>query len=132
MGALGGMSRIDGSPLTNYESACQAVEHVLSSRIASFPLLREYGGGVIELLGRAMTPPLFAAWRQLVATAIDLWEPRFRVRRCSFSGTAAELRLGKAGLVIEADFRPKGHLGDFTVERVVSFTIGFRNGVTIL
>lgn len=132
MGELGGMSRIDGSTLSNYESACQAVEHVLSSRIGSFPLLREYAGGVIELLGRATTPPLFAAWRQLVATAIDLWEPRFRVRRCSFSGTAAELRLGKADLVIEADFRPKGHLGDFTVERIASFTIGFHKGVTIL
>ncbi len=56
---------------------------------------REFGGGVVELLGRAMTPALFAAWKQLVATAIDLWEPRFRVRRVLVTGSVEEIRTGR-------------------------------------
>ena len=92
---------------------------------------REFGGGIAELLGRLMTPALFAAWRQLVATAIDLWEPRFRVRKVMLDGSTEALRLGSAHMTIEAEFRPRGHLGDFTVERVVTFGIDFGQRVRV-
>ena len=81
-----------------------------------------------ELLGRLVTPALFAAFQQLIATAIDLWEPRFRVRKITPSGTVDEIRLGKVGFLFEVDYRPRGHLGDFTVERVVNFGLSFRAG----
>ncbi len=66
----------------------------------------EIAARVAELLGRLVTPDLFAAWRQLIGTAIDLWEPRFRVRRVSLKGSVDQLRLGQVGLLIEADYRP--------------------------
>lgn len=121
---MAGIDRRTGAPLSNLESAYQAVEYILGTRLASVFLLREFGGGAIELLGRSMTLPLFGAWRQLVATAIDLWEPRFKVRRVLFDGSAEALRQGTARVVIEADYRPRGHLGDFRVERIVTFGIG--------
>lgn len=127
-----GIDRRTGARISNIESAYQAVTFILATRIASVLLLREFGGGVVELLGRATTPPLFAAWQQLIATAIDLWEPRFKVRRVTLNGTADEIRSGIAGISIEADFRPKGHLGDETVERVVRFGLAFNGGVTLI
>lgn len=120
---MAGIDRRTGRVIDNLSSAHQGVEVALSTRLASRVMRREFGGGVVELLGRAMTPALFAAWKQLVATAIDLWEPRFRVRRVLVTGSVEEIRTGRAGLMIEADYRPKGHLGDFTVERIETFTI---------
>ena len=118
---MAGIDRRTGKVIGNLASAYQGVEVILSTRIGSRIMRREFGGGIAELLGRLLTPSLFAAWRQLVATAIDLWEPRFRIRRILISGSVEQLRLGQVGLSIEADYRPRGHLGDFTVERVLSF-----------
>lgn len=122
-----GIDRRTGAVIDDLTSALQAVSFILSTRLSSVVLLREFGGGVIELLGRLMVPNLFAAWQQLIATAIDLWEPRLAVRKVVLTGSVEELRTGRAGLLIEADFRPRGHLGDFTVERVVGFTLNFGN-----
>ncbi|SMD18124.1 GPW/gp25 family protein [Rhizobium sp. RU36D] len=128
---MAGIDRRTGRVIDNLASAYQGVEVILTTRIASRVMRREIGAAVIELLGRAMTPPLFAAWQQLIATAIDIWEPRFSVRRLVPTGSVDEIRLGRAGLLIEADYRPRGHLGDFTVDRVVGFTVSFGRGVSV-
>lgn len=128
---MAGIDRHTGKVIDNLASACQGVEVILSTRIGSRVMRREFGGGIAELLGRLMTPALFAAWRQLVATAIDLWEPRFRVRKVMLDGSTEALRLGSAHMTIEAEFRPRGHLGDFTVERVITFGIDFGQRVRV-
>ncbi len=120
---MAGIDRNTGRPIDNLSSALQGVEVILATRLASRVMRREFGGGVVELLGRAMTPFLFSAWRQIVVTAIDLWEPRFKVRRIQATGSVEQIRLGQASIVIEADYRPKGHLGDTRVERVVTFRL---------
>ncbi|PZR58970.1 MAG: hypothetical protein DI537_53505, partial [Stutzerimonas stutzeri] len=125
---MAGIDRVTGRVISNLDSAFQGVEVTLTTRISSRVMLREFGGGVLELLGRAVTPALFAAWRQLIGTAIDLWEPRFRVRQIHVTGSVEELRVGTAGLRIEVDFRPRGHLGDETVERSLSFGVNFGSG----
>lgn len=128
---MAGIDRRTGKVIDNLASAYQGVEVIVSTRIGSRIMRREFGGGVAELLGRLVTPALFAAWKQLIATAIDIWEPRFRVRRVLLDGTVDELRLGKIGLTLEVDYRPRGHLGDFTVERVLSFGIFFGQRVRV-
>ncbi|MGF9694702.1 hypothetical protein AAIH46_17920 [Rhizobium sp. 0TCS1.26] len=127
---MAGIDRRTGAIIDDLSSTLQATVFILSTRLSTVVLLREFGGGVIELLGRRMTPTLFAVWQQLIATAIELWEPRFAIRRVVPTGSVEQIRMGIAGLLIEADFRPRGHLGDFTVERVVGFTLGF-GGSTI-
>jgi uncharacterized protein len=122
---MAGIDRRTGAIIDDLSSTLQATVFILSTRLSTVVLLREFGGGVIELLGRRMTPTLFAVWQQLIATAIELWEPRFAIRRVVPTGSVEQIRMGIAGLLIEADFRPRGHLGDFTVERVVGFTLGF-------
>lgn len=122
---MAGIDRHTGKVIDNLASAYQGVEVILTTRIGSRVMRREFGGGVAELLGRLVRPDLFAAWRQLIGTAIDLWEPRFQVRRVPLKGSVDQLRLGEVGLSIEADYRPRGHLGDFTVERVVTFDLYF-------
>lgn len=120
--------RRTGALIDNYASAVQGVEVILSTRIGSLVMLRQFGGGIAELLGRLLTPKLFAMFRVLLAAAIDVWEPRFRVRAVTVGGTVNELRLGTATISIEVDWRPRGHLGDETVEAVRRFSVGLAGG----
>lgn len=122
-----GIDRRTGARLTDLDSTIQAVVFILATRLASVVLLREFGGGVVELLGRSISVGLFLAWRQLIATAIDLWEPRLRVRRVSATGSVEEIRRGTAHLIIEADYRPNALRGDFRVARVVNLNAVFGN-----
>lgn len=125
--------RRTGARLSNYESALQSVEILFFSRIGEHVMLREYGAGAIALLGRLVSAELLAAFRLLVAAAIDVWEPRFRVRRVLAKGSVDDIRMGKVGFAIEVDFRPNAHLGDFSVEgtRIFGVRFGRNGGVTI-
>ncbi|MBN9047460.1 MAG: GPW/gp25 family protein [Rhizobiales bacterium] len=129
---MAGIDRRTGRVIDNLASAYQGVEVILMTRIGSRVMRREFGAGIVELLGRKMTPSLFAAFQSLIATAIDLWEPRFSVRQVIVTGTADDIRLGRAGFQILADYRPRGHLGDTTVERVVSFGLGISSGNVVV
>lgn len=122
-----GIDRNTGARLSDLDSTLQAVAFILITRLGSVVLLREFGGGVVELLGRAISLRLFLVWRQLIATAVDLWEPRLRVRRVSATGSVEDLRRGTAHLIIEADYRPNALRGDFTVARVLRLNAGFGN-----
>lgn len=117
------LDRDTGEVIDNLSSALQGVEEIFSTRLRERVMLREFGGGIIELIGRRITPRLFPAWKLLAATSIDLWEPRFRVRRIVAMGSVEAIRAGTAGLDIQVEYRPRGHFGDFTVERVLSFSI---------
>lgn len=117
-----------GEVIDNYASALQSVEIIFATRLASVVMLREFGAGTVELLGRKMTPALFAAFQVLLMTAIDLWEPRFRVRRIDVGGSVDEIRSGRAGFSIEIDWRPRAHLGDDRVEGVRTFGLTFLDG----
>lgn len=118
-----GIDRRTGHVIDNLASAYQGVEVALTTRIGERVMRREFGAGIAELLGRLMTPSLFVVFQTLIATAIDLWEPRFAVRKIHVRGSADQIRLGSAGFVIEADYRPRGHHGDLSVERVVTFSL---------
>lgn len=125
---MAGIDRTTGRPIDNFTSALQGMETIFSTRIGDLITLREFGAGVLELIGRLVRPNLLAAFLQLVATAIDLWEPRFRVRRIVFLATESDLSMGILGLRIEVDYRPRAHLGDFTVERLTTFSLTFSGG----
>jgi phage baseplate assembly protein W len=86
-----------------------------------------YGSFVPHLLGRNITPrevtPFFAA----VTSAIEQWEPRYRVTRIQVLEIT---RAGEFHFYLEGEYRPRAMFGDFTVEgaRRVD-AIGGSNGV---
>lgn len=125
---MSGIDRHTYLPIDNLASAYQGIEVTLGTRLLSRVMRREFGGGAVELLGRLLTPALISKFQLLVSASIDVWEPRFRIRRIIPGGTVDEIRLGKMGFILEADYRPRGHLGDFTVERVVGFSLFFLKG----
>lgn len=124
---MAGVDRQTFQPMANFPHALQSIEVILSTPLYSRLMRRHFGGGLLELLGRMISPRLMALFQQLLATSIDLWEPRFRVRRVRFKGTADEVRLGRAGVSVEVDWMPRALLGDFTVEGTRLFTIMARD-----
>lgn len=130
---MSGIDRHTGREIGNFASACQGIEVIFSTALGERIMRRHFGGGIVELLGRLTRPELFAAFMTLIAVAIDTWEPRFSVRRISFNGSPDQLRTGIAGVDIDLDYMPRGHLGDRRVERQTTVSLLLsRSGAQLL
>jgi phage baseplate assembly protein W len=68
-----------------------------------------------------MTPQLFSLYKMLLVVALDVWEPRLRVRRVVVDGDARAVQQGAAKFSLEVDFMPNGHKGDRTVQKQLRF-----------
>ena len=128
---MSGVDRHTGRVTDNYASALQSVEVVFTTRIGERIMRRHFGAGLVELLGRAATPALFAAWKLLIVVGIDLWEPRFRVRAVRVSGTPTAIAQGTVGIEVLVDWRPRALAGDFLVAGTRTFTIRLGERITI-
>ncbi|WP_068318897.1 GPW/gp25 family protein [Polycladidibacter hongkongensis] len=120
---MAGIDMRTRKPIGSLESALQGVEVIFSTERFSRVMRRFFGAGLPQLLGRRLSPKLFAAFSQLAVVAIGHWEPRFKVRRATIKPDVEGARRGEITLMIEADFRPRAHLAppDYRVERTVNF-----------
>lgn len=112
-----GLDRISGRPIYDLDHVAQHVQTLFSTRLAEMIMLRWYGAGLVSLLGRRITPRLLAAYRMLLALAIDTWEPRLKVVRIDAGGnTARAVELGQLTFTVVCTYRPRALDGDFSVE----------------
>lgn len=107
-----GIDRVTLRPLGGFEHVVQSIAVIFETQIGERVMRRQFGAGAPALLGRMLGPRTLLAFITLIATALDLWEPRFKVRRIVPSGSADDVRLGRLSLSIEGEYRPRGHLGD--------------------
>lgn len=115
--ASSGINRETGAPLSDWDHVVQSIGVIFSTRIGERVMLRHFGSSAPVLLGRAMTAANVLRFWALVGIAIDLWEPRFRVVRVGIVDQSAEVtRQGRMMFVIEGEYRPLAHRGDFTPE----------------
>lgn len=105
-----GMDRSTGRILTDFAHTAQSVGDIFSTDFGERVLRRFYGSDIPRLLGENMVPETFLRFFSAFGTAM-LQEPRLlllRVQPLSVS------RDGKAGFRLVFEYRPRGHLGDFT------------------
>jgi len=99
-----GMNAKTGKPLSGFDHVRQSVVDILTTRINSRVLLRDYGfdgSGIIDAPGNAdSVVRLFGA----VAKALDKWEPRFRLSRILLNDASA----GRADISLYGEYRPEG------------------------
>ena len=122
-----GMDRRTGAVLSDWPHVAQSIEVILTTRIGERMFRRVFGSQVPKLLGEPLTNPTIVRFFAAVIAAIELWEPRFRVRSIDvIDGNSAErLRAGRLALKIRGEYRPRGHLGDPTPDwQERSLTIG--------
>lgn len=112
-----GLDRETGAPLADFPHVEQCVHRILTARLGSMIMLREFGSGAPGLLGRKMSAKLIGAFFALIATAIETWEPRFRVVKVTPVGnTATTVATGRFGFRVTGLYRPRALSGDFTPE----------------
>lgn len=121
-----GIDMRTGRPLSGWPHVAQSIEVILTTRIGDRVMRRVFGSLVPRLLGEPLSSPTIVRFFAAVIAAIDLWEPRFRVRAIDVVDAAPEsLRGGRLALRIRGEYRPRGHLGDPTPDwQERSLTIG--------
>ena len=117
-----GVDRFTGQPLEGWDHVVQSIGVILTTRIGSRLLRRWFGAGVPGLLDENGTEDTLLAFRERIAEALWLHEPRFMV---TFVHVTQAERTGVFGLKIDGIYYPRGHLGDeeLTEDRSLFFTL---------
>jgi phage baseplate assembly protein W len=114
-----GVNRRTGRVLTGLAHVKQSLHVIFTTQIGARVMRRTFGSAVPSLLGKAnLTPQVLLNFYVAVAIAVELWEPRFRVRQVGYPGadnSTDRLQQGQFGVQISGDYRPNALEGDFTV-----------------
>ena len=74
-----GMNRETGKAIDGIDHLRQSVRDILSTRIGTRVMLRDYGSNVPELVDEPMNRTTIAAIRADMIAALNNWEPRLKV-----------------------------------------------------
>lgn len=114
-----GLDRATGRSLDGWDHLKQSIAVILTTRIGERIMRRTFGSDVPRLLGEPLVPRTVLRFFTAIIVAIELYEPRYRitrVRTAAGQNDADRARLGRLGIAIEGEYRPRAHLGDFTPE----------------
>lgn len=119
-----GVDRTTGKPIHGWDHVVQSMFVIFATRFHERVLRPWAGSFVPHILGESEVPRIFTRFFWAIASAIDLWEPNYRIKRVLIKqrtdGTsltsAEELRAGKATFQNQGVYRPRAHLGDETPE----------------
>lgn len=108
-----GINAETGGTIFGWAHVEQSLRDIFFTRFGERIQREWYGSFVPGLLGRNITPaevtPFFAA----IASAIEQWEPRFRVTELL---PVEVTRNGELHIYMAGEYRPRAMFGDFTVE----------------
>ncbi len=116
-----GIDRITGKPISGWPHVLQSIKVIFETKFGERVMRRSFGSSIFGILGQNLTPSTMLKFYTAIAIAIEVWEPRFRVRRFEYPNTeisADNLRQGKIGIRMVGDYRPRALEGDMTVETV--------------
>jgi len=96
-----------GETLTGFAEIEQSLEKILTTP-QGVRLRREwFGNPGLRLLGQNMTPDTIVLWYTILWTLVELFEPRFKIRR--FAVEDAD-RLGQLDATLIGEHKPFAHL----------------------
>lgn len=128
-----GTSATSNATLSDWEHVQQSLRILISTPIGSRVMRREYGCAVHNLVDQKLTTRNILLVYSAVATAIERWEPRFRMKggRVSGAGHVVKSELGRetyaAGGLLKLEifgiYYPRGHLGDYSIAEDASLQV---------
>jgi uncharacterized protein len=122
---MAGINRRTGRILDGFPHVVQSIDVIFSTRLGERVMRRWFGAIGAAILGRLLVPRTILIFTTALTVALELWEPRFKVTRVITDGnTTDKLRLGELSLIIEGEYRPRGHLGDTRSEGVRRVSLG--------
>ena len=108
-----GIDRTTGKVLSGWPHVVQSLEVIFSTRFGERVMREWFGSMVPAMLGENLTPATVLRTKLAIWVAIETWEPRFRIAQIT---SLSVNRQGQYRLEMEGEYRPRAHLGDFTVE----------------
>jgi uncharacterized protein len=83
-----GMNAQAGQPLSGIDHLRQSLRDILTTRIGTRVMRRDYGSQLPELVDRPMNPRLAMDLYAATAEAIQRWEPRLKLTRVQIVNAA--------------------------------------------
>ncbi|WP_068312743.1 GPW/gp25 family protein [Polycladidibacter hongkongensis] len=121
---MSGLNRHNLQLLDGFAHVQQSISEVILPTTPGERVLREeFGTLLASVLMQPQTRKRQMLLAFLVALAIELYEPRFAVRRIQPIETIEDKRAGNVGLRISGDYLPRGHLGDGSVASSHEFSL---------
>lgn len=118
-----GVDRATGRALSGWPHVAQSLGVIFTTSFGTRVMRRWFGSLIPNMLGENLTPPTLLRFFTALYAALE-FEPRFALTRIRILSAADELRTGRLRLELEGQYRPRGHLGDFTVEGYRRIIIG--------
>lgn len=100
-----GMNRETGKPLSDADHLRQSIRDVLSTRIGTRTMLRDYGSNIPELVDQPINRSTIAAIKADVINALNIWEPRMRIDRVVLAEVLAS---GSITFDLDLTYLPNG------------------------
>lgn len=73
------VDRRTGQPITEFRHILQSIEMILTTRIGTRVMRRDFGSRLPDLIDAPLTPATLTAIYAAVNEAIATWEPRVRI-----------------------------------------------------
>jgi len=99
-----GMNAATGTALAGIDHLRQSVRDILTTRIGTRVMRREYGSDLPDLVDAPMTPLLAMDLYAATAQALRQWEPRLRLQAVAILAAAP----GTVTLSLTGQYRPDG------------------------
>jgi phage baseplate assembly protein W len=129
--ARNGMNRETGKLMQGWGHVEQSMRVIFATPFHERVLRRWVGSFVPRLLGETYVSRIILRFFWAIASAVDLWEPDYRIRQVYYMGPAINptgdpmlelattsaammIRTGEAIFRTEGVWRPRAHLGDFS------------------
>lgn len=119
-----GVNAETGLPLTDWDHVQQSITKILTTRIGSRVMRRDFGSELSELIDRKMTQRNILAAFAECAIAIARWEPRFKLHRAMVTEAGVA---GRISFELYGVYYPRGHLNDFSIMQDASTRVVVRN-----
>ena len=107
-----GLDAATGGILTGWGHVVQSLRDIFDTRFGSRIMREWYGSFVSNLLGRLVTPDEVVPYFAAITSAIEQWEPRFRVTQIQ---VVKVTRDGRLHVFLDGEYRPRAVYGDFSV-----------------
>lgn len=127
-----GISRHTGRPVHGWDHTVLSLEAIFCTPFGSRVMRRWIGSLIPHMLGENLVPPTLLRFFTALYAALG-FEPRFSLEKINILSTPDELRAGRLRFELVGLYRPRAHLGDYTVEGPRSITlIGASDGAPIV
>lgn len=101
--------------ISDWAHVVQSVGDILSTMHLTRVMRRDYGSENPGLVDQPMTDASLLQFYVAAAEALEQWEPRYSLDEIGFASASRD---GKATIVLQGVYRPRGHKGDPTPAEV--------------